>query len=159
MIGKNKCGRKTLIKSLFSASDFVSPLLLIDLKTLKNSSAMTIKELFISVTINSLLYGSLIYIDNFDKLIKNHGDQSEDIKNIITILMDEINHLMIRNPHRLVFFAMDEKTSETLIMFDSINSAYDIVKIKIPDLMLEDRTNAWKWYLTQYNIELDETIY
>ena len=77
LIGKDNCGRKTLVKSVLKEIEFVSPLLILDLGAAKGLSA-SLDEIFKALMIEANLLEASVYIDNFNSLLT----EENEIKNI-----------------------------------------------------------------------------
>jgi AAA+ superfamily predicted ATPase len=147
LIGKDGCGRMTLIKSVLRDLGFPSPLLILDLSLAKGVSA-SIDEVFAALKIEALLLDASLYIDNFSAL----SIEEDDIKNMRT-RQKVLWHLsQVSNNDRLIFIAatneMDSDPITPSSHFFKINS----LQVKVPDLTVQDREYLWKFFLQRFGL-------
>ena len=147
LIGKDGCGRKTLIKSILGELDFPSPLLILDVSVIKGVSA-SIDEVFSALKVEALLLNASLYIDNFSSLLA----EEDDAKNmqIIQKALWHLNH--VSNNNRPIFIAGANEMDNDFIAPNSHFFRVNSLQVKVPDLTVKDRAHLWKYFLQEFGL-------
>ena len=151
LLGKDNCGRKTLVKSALEELEFASPLLILDLDAAKSLSS-SLDEIFKALIIEAILLNASVYLDNFNALLT----EENEIRNI-RILKKVFWHLKQIPNKQLILIAGEDGTendSRFLFHHSYFPNNTNLLQMEIPNLTIEDRILLWTFFLEKSGLEL-----
>ncbi len=158
LFGKNNSGRKTIIKSLVSKIEYYQHMLIFDIKKhflYNNIPAIESSCNFINLV--SLLNDSFVYVDGLDHLL---NEQFKPEMDKVVLLNNLFYHLFEKEKLKknLIVFSLNKSNIENVSELENLlyKKNIDFVKIKVPDLGIEEKTKIWEFFLDQNKIGLDQ---